>query len=181
MISCVQVTEDFGQIKIVLSAHLISVGVRHRRRSDIYVSLLLCQFENSPAFLATLWLLRPVFLYFFWRAQKLRNPRETFLWKSHRSLQLIIAFQKIRVISPFLVISLRNKTTHPRPFAENRNRKIAAVNDACRQRLLQTFSNVFPAKRCVKRAVVAVEIRIALCHFRENWKVIRIAQATFRC
>src|SRR5207247_1577593 len=97
---------------------------------------------------------------------------KSFRTKSHRPLQLVIAFQHVR--DPFALAKIlpTDKSLEPRPVAKDRHREITPMQEPQGQRLLAAFRDVASANRHIEGAVVAVQPGKTPRHFDERSEIV---------
>src|SRR5688572_4713660 len=126
--------------------------------------------RNSPGLRTSPEPRGPVFIY----PHEVPDAGEDSVREAHGAFQLMVFLQDIPqpLASPEVLPA--HETLQPGPMAEHRHGKVAAVQHARDERLLEAFGDMAAADRNVKSAGVAVEVWKLPKHVRKHVEVLGI-------
>lgn len=107
------------------------------------------------------------------------DPRKNVRREAHGELELVIAFEDVRLAFPTAKSFPIDETLEPGEMAVDGDRIIAAVDHAAEEGFAEALWDVASANGDVEGAVVAVKILEAFGHADENVKVFGVEQAAF--
>src|SRR2546425_139690 len=108
--------------------------------------------------------------------QQSANPGERLRAEADGAFQLVIAFEDVLDARASQPIAPSDEAARQRPMRQDRDGKIAAVENARSQRLLQAFAAVASANWNAESAAVAVKVWVAVRHSGEDVKIFWIEQ-----
>ena len=101
-------------------------------------------------------------------------------WReTHGDFELVVAFEDIRLVFPAAECFPINEALLPGEMAMDRDRVIAAMNQAAKEGFAETFGNVAATDGAVEGADIGVEILEACAHANEDVEVVGIEKTTF--